>query len=112
MDKHPVMPTYGWTWRLIRAARLLPELPTADRSNPRGLYPWKSQLDGNHDSCSTFAGPPDSASQNGTANNIAVVVFDQTTAGTWNWERAVPNVPVKFDVASATGGFLIPKFCR
>ena len=54
----------------------------------------------------TFAGPPDSASQNGTANNIAVTVFDQTTAGTTG-RAGVPNVPVKFD-ASATGGFLIP----
>ena len=55
-----------------------------------------------------FEGPPGSASQNDVANSITVAVNDQNIDGTVG--GAVPNVPVKFDVAdkSATGGYLIP----
>ena len=55
----------------------------------------------------TFSGPPDSVTQAGTNNAITVVVNDQNADGTTG--DAVPDVPVKFDVADkVTGGFLIP----
>ena len=55
----------------------------------------------------SFAGPPDSVEQSGTANAITVEVKDQTAAGLVG--STVPDVPVKFDVADKiTGGYLIP----